>query len=231
MNSQTPQPVPLRIDFVSDIVCPWCAIGLAALELALERTAGAVQAEIHIQPFELNPQMPPEGEDITEHLQKKYGLSEAQMSENRERIRERGAELGFTFGMGARTRTYNTFDAHRLMHWAGLEGDGKQVALKHGLLGAYFTDGKNVSDHATLLEIAQSVGLPADRAEAILASDEFAADVRADEQRYQRSGINAVPAVIINQRHLISGGQPVEVFEDALRQIAQSSDAQSRVAQ
>lgn len=226
MSQPTNQPVPLRIDFVSDIVCPWCAIGLAALEQALVRTAGDVQAAIHIQPFELNPQMPAEGEDITEHLQMKYGLSESQLSENQERIRERGAELGFTFTMGARTRTWNTFDAHRLLHWAGLEGEGRQAALKHALLGAYFTDGKNVSDHATLVDIAQSVGLQAQRAQAILASDEFGADVRADEERYQRSGISAVPAVIINQRHLISGGQPVEVFENALRQIAKASRSQ-----
>ena len=225
MNTPAQQPVPLRIDFVSDIVCPWCAIGLASLEQALQRLAGDVQAEIHFQPFELNPQMTAEGEDINEHLQKKYGLSDAQMTENREHIHARGAELGFAFGKEARTRTYNTFDAHRLLHWAGMQGEGKQVALKHALLGAYFTDGRNVSDHATLLDIVRAVGLPAERAQQILASDEFAKDVRMDEARYQRSGISSVPAVIINQRHLISGGQPVEVFERALRQIAQSGDA------
>ncbi len=225
MNSPTHERVPLRIDFVSDIVCPWCAIGLAALEQALERVAGEVAAEIHLQPFELNPQMPAEGEDITEHLQKKYGLSETQLLENQERIYARGEELGFTFGKNARTRTYNTFDAHRLLHWAGIEGEGKQIELKHALLRAYFTDGRNVSDHTVLLEIVRAVGLPAERAQEILASDEFTADVRADEERYQRSGISSVPAIIINQRHLISGGQPVEVFEDALRQIAKSGDA------
>ena len=225
MNDQAHQPVPLRIDFVSDIVCPWCAIGLAALEQALGRVAGEVQAEIHFQPFELNPQMPAEGEDITEHLQRKYGLSEAQLAENQERIRERGAELGFTFTMGARRRTYNTFDAHRLLHWAGQEGEGKQAALKHALLAAYFTDGKDVSHRATLLDIAQTVGLPVERARQVLTSDEFSADVRADEARYRRNGISAVPAVIINQRHLLSGGQPVEVFERALRQAAQAGDA------
>lgn len=225
MKSSTNEPAPLRIDFVSDIVCPWCAIGLASLEQALQRVSGELRAEIHFQPFELNPQMPAEGEDISEHLQKKYGLTETQMTENQVRIRERGAELGFTFGMGARTRTYNTFDAHRLLHWAGTEGAGKQVALKYALLGAYFTDGKNVSDHATLLEIARTVGLSTERAQQILASDEFATDVRADEEGYRNKGINSVPAVIINQRHLISGGQPVEVFERALRQIAQAGDA------
>lgn len=226
MDNSTRAPVPVRIDFVSDVVCPWCAIGLAALEEALHRTAGELQAKIHFQPFELNPQMPPEGEDLTEHLQRKYGLSEAELSENRERIRARGQELGFTFTMGARTRTYNTFDAHRLLHWAGLEDEKTQAALKHALLVAYFTDGKNVSDHATLLDLAQAVGLPAERAHAILVSDEYAVDVRADEERYRRNGINAVPAVIINQRHLISGGQPVEVFERALLQIAKAGAAQ-----
>lgn len=222
MNTAIHESVPLRIDFVSDIVCPWCAIGLVALEQALQRLDGEVHAEIHFQPFELNPQMPSEGEDITEHLQKKYGLSEAQLSENQERIHARGAELGFSFGKGARTRTYNTFDAHRLWHWAGLEGEAKQVALKHALLGAYFTDGKNVSDQAVLLDIVRDVGLSPERAQQILASNEFAEDVRADEERFRSKGISSVPAVIINQRHLISGGQPVEVFEQALRQIAQS---------
>ena len=225
MDSPVHQPEVMRIDFVSDVVCPWCAVGLAALEQALERVAGEVHAEVHFQPFELNPQMPAEGEDITEHLQRKYGLSEAQLVENQERIRERGAELGFTFGMGARKRTWNTFDAHRLLHWAGLEGEGKQAALKHALFGAYFTDGKNVSDHPTLLDIALTVGLPVERAREILASDEFSTEVRADEERYWRNGISAVPAVIINRRHLISGGQPVEVFEHALRQIAQTGEA------
>ena len=210
--------VPMRIDFVSDVVCPWCAVGLAALEQALERIGDDVQAEIHFQPFELNPQMPPEGEPTAEHLRKKYGLTDAQLAENQERIRQRGAELGFTFAKGGRSRIVNTFDAHRLLHWAGIEG--RQAALKHALLRACFTDDRDVSDHDTLSTIASSVGLPEDRAREILASDTYAADVRAAEQMFQRSGINAVPAVIINQKHLISGGQPVEVFERALREVA-----------
>lgn len=215
MNTGSATPVTLRIDFVSDVVCPWCAIGLAALEQALERTRGEVQADIHFRAFELNPQLGPEGEEIAEHLQKKYGMTAEQLAENQARIRERGAELGFTFR--DRARTYNTFDAHRLLHWAGLEG--KQSALKHALLGAYFTDGQNVSDHATLVSIAGAVGLDADRALAILASDEYALEVRAEEEFFQRSGISGVPAIIIEQKHLISGGQPIEVFERALRKI------------
>jgi predicted DsbA family dithiol-disulfide isomerase len=209
---------PLRIDFVSDVVCPWCAIGLVALEQAIERVGDAVEVELHVQPFELNPQMTGEGEDIGEHLRAKYGLDDEQLAQNRERIRERGAALGFTFGEGARSRIYNTFDAHRLLHWAGSEG--RQIALKHALLRAYFTDGEDVSDHATLARIAAGAGLPAERAAAILASDEYADDVRADERMFQRAGINAVPAIIFEQRHLVSGGQPVEVFERVLRELA-----------
>jgi predicted DsbA family dithiol-disulfide isomerase len=214
----TAAPVALRIDFVSDVVCPWCAIGLASLEQALARVAGEVRAEIHFRPFELNPQMGPEGEDIAEHLQTKYGMSAEQLAQSQEAIRQRGAALGFRFDMERRKRTYNTFDAHRLLHWAALEG--KQAALKHALLRAYFSEGQNVSDLATLVRIAAGVGLPAERAQAILAGDEYADAVRIEERFFLERGIQAVPAIIIEQRHLISGGQPVEVFEQALRQIA-----------
>ena len=210
--------VPIRIDFVSDVVCPWCAVGLAALEQALERIGDEVQAEIHFQPFELNPRMPPEGEPTAEHLRKKYGLTDSQLAENQERIRQRGAELGFTFAKGGRSRIVNTFDAHRLLHWAGIEG--RQAALKHALLRACFTDDRDVSDHDTLAMIASSVGLPEEKARKILTSGSYATEVRAAEQMFQRSGINALPAVIINRKHLISGGQPVEVFERALREVA-----------
>ncbi|MEG3048670.1 MAG: DsbA family oxidoreductase [Thermomonas sp.] len=208
----------LRIDFVSDVVCPWCAIGLASLEQALQRTQGEIAADIHFQPFELNPQLPAEGEGIGEHLQRKYGMDEAQLADNQERIRARGAELGFVFDFNARSRIWNTFDAHRLLHWAGIEGG--QRALKHALLQAYFSEGRNVSDHATLVDIASAAGFDTARAAAILASSEYAEDVRAAEQFFTRNGITGVPAVIIERKHLISGGQPVEVFERALREIA-----------
>ena len=205
----------LRIDFVSDIVCPWCAIGLAALDQALTRLPANVDVEFHVRPFELNPQMAPDGEDIAEHLTHKYGLSPEQLAAARANIQARGAEVGVTFG--ERQRIWNTFDAHRLLHWAGIEGP--QFNLKLALLQAYHGDGANVSDHATLVRIAASVGLDAERAAAILASDDYADAVRAEEQFFIRSGINSVPAVIIDQKHLISGGQPVEVFERALGEI------------
>jgi predicted DsbA family dithiol-disulfide isomerase len=211
-------PASVRIDFVSDVSCPWCAIGLASLQQALAKLDGEVAAEIHFQPFELNPQMGAEGEDSTEHLVRKYGSSAEQIDANRAMIRERGAALGFTFNMDRRSRVYNTFDAHRLLHWAELEGRGRE--LKHALLRAYFSEGRDVSDHETLVDVANGVGLPAARAREILASDAYADNVRTVEGFFVQQGIRGVPAVIIDRQHLISGGQPVEVFEQALRQIA-----------
>ncbi|TAK37981.1 MAG: DsbA family oxidoreductase [Lysobacteraceae bacterium] len=216
----TDAPTSLRIDFVSDVVCPWCAVGLMSLEQALQRTRGEVEAELHFQPFELNPQMPAEGEDAAGHLQRKYGMPPEQAAANQQAIVDRGAALGFTFDMDKRSRIYNTFDAHRLLHWAEGEGEGRQRELKHALLRAYFTEGRDVSDHDVLVDIATAAGLPADRARGILASDEYAEEVRIGEQFFQSHGIRAVPAIIIDRKHLISGGQPPEVFEQALRQIA-----------
>jgi len=210
----------LKIDFVSDIACPWCAVGLGALEQALARTADAVTAEMHFQPFELNPQMGPQGQDVTEHLTEKYGSTAEQQAKIRETIRQRGAEVGFTFRREGRGRIWNTFDAHRLLHWAGLEHADKQHALKKALLEAYHGRAENVSDVEVLVRVAASVGLDAARARAILASDEYADAVRGTEQRYLQSGIHSVPAVIINEKYLISGGQPADTFEQALRKIA-----------
>ncbi len=209
---------PLKIDFVSDVSCPWCVIGLRALEQAAERLAGEVQLDLHFQPFELNPQMGPEGQDIGEHLQQKYGASDAQREATRAAIAARGAELGFTFTPGARGRIYNTFDAHRLLHWAELQG--RQPALKNALFKAYFTDGEDPSNHELLVRLAGEVGLDVAEARALLQSDRYATEVREREQFYLQQGIHSVPAVIVNDRHLIQGGQPVEVFEQALRQIA-----------
>lgn len=213
--------VPLKIDFVSDVSCPWCAIGLHALEQAAGRLAGEVALELRFQPFELNPQMGPEGQDIGEHLQEKYGATPEQSQKNREAIAERGAQLGFTFHMDKRSRIYNTFDAHRLLHWLEEEGtSAQQGALKHALFAAYFTRGENPGDHGVLLRLVREAGLDEARAGAVLASQEYADAVREREAFYQEHGIRSVPAVIVNDRHLIQGGQPVEVFEQALRQIA-----------
>ncbi len=209
----------LQIDFVSDVACPWCAVGLASFEQALKEVGGDIAVELHFQPFELNPTMGAEGADAAEYLMAKYGMGREQLIVNRERITERGAAVGFTFG--ERKRVWNTFDAHRLLHWAGVEGKaGSQHALKHALLQAYHGDGRNPGAHDVLLELAVAVGLDGTRAAAVLASAEFTDEVRDAERFWQEAGISAVPAVVINRRHLISGGQPPEVFAQALRKIA-----------
>ena len=210
----------MKIDFVSDVSCPWCAIGLASLERAIERLDPLQRPTLHFQPFELNPQMPAAGQDITEHLTQKYRTTPEQQQQAREAIRERGAGVGFEFRKEGRGRIYNTFDAHRLLHWAGtLPGEG-QHALKKAFLKAYFTDGRSPGDHEVLLDAVGSVGLDVARARQILAGDEYAAEVRERERFYTDNGIHAVPAVIIDDRHLIQGGQPPEVFEEALRRLA-----------
>lgn len=212
--------VPVKIDFVSDVACPWCAVGLKSLEAAIARVGDGLEVELRFQPFELNPQMPAEGEDAVEHLTRKYGITAEQAERNGEAIRARGAELGFEFRMDRRRHVYNTFDAHRLLHWAESQGEGRQLALKHALLRAYFTDGQDVSSAEVLARLAVEAGLDGDRARGILASDEYAQDVRAQEEFYTSQGIAAVPSVIFNDRHLVQGGQPVELFEQALRQLA-----------
>jgi predicted DsbA family dithiol-disulfide isomerase len=216
----------MRIDFVSDVACPWCAIGLSALERALERIGGDVGAvELHMQPFELNPTMPAGGVDATEYMTAKYGLSAEQLGINRARIVERGAAEGFAFG--ARTHIWNTFDAHRLLFFAGAEGPpGSQRALKRVLLAAYHGAGRNPGAHDVLLEAAAQVGLPVERAREVLERGEFAEHVRQAERFWQEAGIQSVPAVIVDRRHLISGGQPSAVFEQALRQIAAETEKQ-----
>jgi predicted DsbA family dithiol-disulfide isomerase len=211
----------LKIDFVSDVSCPWCAIGLKSLEQALERVGDDATAEIRFQPFELNPHMPPEGQEIGVHIAQKYGSTPEQMQRSREAIRARGAELGFTFDMDKRARIYNTFDAHRLLHWAGLEG--REHALKWALFEAYFTHGRNPSDREVLIDVATQAGLDPMHARETLESGRYTDEVREREQFYGERGIQAVPSVIVNDKYLIQGGQPVEVFEQALRGLAAES--------
>ena len=203
-------PTVLKIDFVSDVSCPWCVIGLRALDQALVKVRADITAEIHFQPFELNPQMGAAGQEITEHITRKYGISPEQADANRENIRARGAELGFTFAKasdagGGRSRIYNTFDAHRLLHWAETVGLAKQKALKEALFATYFTDGQSPASHDVLVAAASTAGLNKAKARAVLSSDRYAAEVRQQEQFYKSLGINSVPAVIINDKHLISG--------------------------
>ena len=208
----------LKIDIVSDVSCPWCIIGYQALNQALTNLQDSLQADISWKPFELNPQMPKEGQEINEHLTQKYGINQQQAEQNRTAIKERGLSVGYVFGNRGGGRIYNTFDAHRLLHWA--EEFGKQTELKLALFDLYFQQSGNPSDHQQLLLVVEKVGLDIEGAKGILESDKFETEVRTRQQHYQSAGVTAVPAVIVNNKHLISGGQPVEVFEQALKQIA-----------
>jgi predicted DsbA family dithiol-disulfide isomerase len=211
----------IKIDFVSDIACPWCAVGLASLEQAIARVRDQVSVDLHFQPFELNPDMGADGEDIVEHLCRKYQITPEQVDQNQQHLHERGASVGFAFNLAGRGRIYNTFDAHRLLHWAGASDDAQaQHRLKRALLSAYLTEGLNPSDAEVLLQAVREAGLDVARAADILRGDDYADAVREREQFYLSQGIHSVPSVIINERYLVQGGQPVETFENALRQIA-----------
>ena len=208
----------LQIDFVSDVACPWCAVGLHSLEEALRRTAGAVEADIKFQPFELNPGMPAAGENLDQHIGRKYGTTPQQMAASREPLRARAASLGFAFNSSDTSRIYNTFDAHRLLHWA--ETLGRHRELKRALLKANFTDDANVSDTEVLVGVAAGAGLDPSQAREVLTAGRYASEVREAEQLWQSRGIRSVPGIVINGKWLISGGQPPEYFEQALRGIA-----------
>ena len=210
--------ITLKLDIVSDISCPWCIIGYKALQQALNTLAPDIIADISWQPFELNPAMPAAGQDLVEHLTEKYGINTAQIEQNRTMIRERGLELGYEFSNSAGGRIYNTFDAHRLLHWA--KQFDRQSQLKLALFDLYFKQSGDPSDHQQLLKVVKSVGLDTQAAQQVLDSTEYQQEVRERQSFYQSQGISSVPAVIINDKHLISGGQPAEAFEQALREIA-----------
>jgi predicted DsbA family dithiol-disulfide isomerase len=212
------EPPRLAIAFVSDVACPWCAIGLASLDRALAQLHGEVEAQVVPEPFELNPDMGPEGTEVVPYLARKYGRTPEQIAQTQAMIRERGAQVGFEFG--ARKQVWNTFDAHRMLHWAQLEG--RAVELKRALLHAYHGEGRNPGAHDVLVELAGAVGLDKARAQSILETDEFASEVREREDHWRRMGVNGVPFIVVNGKYAIEGAQPPEVFEEALRKIAAS---------
>lgn len=208
----------MRIDFVSDIACPWCAIGLNSLERALEKLGDEVNATLVFHPFELNPTMGPQGARLADYLRDKYGMSAAQFAQSQQELTTRGASVGFAFG--EREWIWNTFDAHRMLYLAGQQDGTVQRRLKHAMLATYHGQGKNPGESATLLALAESAGVERVAAQHLIASDQYAEEVRAEEEQWQQAGIRSVPSIIINQRHLITGGQTPAVFERVLRDIA-----------
>jgi len=208
---------PLKIDIVSDVSCPWCIIGYQSISSALKQLTPEIAANISWHPFELNPAMPAEGEDMGEHLHKKYGSSKADFEQTRKMITARGEALGFQFNFKEDGRIFNTFNAHRLLYWA--RQLNKQTELKLALFRLYFTEGGNPSNIEQLLQVVAKVGLPAEEARVILQSDQFTREVRAEQAKYQGMGISSVPTFIINDKFKVTGGQAVEKFVEILHEI------------
>lgn len=212
----------IKIDFVSDIACPWCAVGLGNLNQAIATLSDKADFEVHFRPFELNPNMPKGGQDTIEHLTEKYGLTAEQVKDNQAQIRAKALEAGFEFHPEGRKRVYNTFDAHRLLYWAGKEYDlKKQAALKTELLNTYFCLAVSLDDQQNLLDAVMRAGLDHQRAQIILDGDEFANEVRVEEATYVNAGIHSVPSIILNEQYLLQGAQPAESFANALEQLIQ----------
>lgn len=209
----------IRIEIISDISCPWCVIGYRSLQAAIRELSLEGAYQLTWRPFELNPNMPPEGQDRAEHIQQKYGLTPTQSRANRQHLIDRGEAVGYRFHFSEHGRIYNTFDAHRLIHWAAEHK--LQTQLKLALFDLYFQADGNPSDHTALLRCASEVGLPLDDAKSVLASQQYASDVRADQAKTQQQGISAVPAFIFADQYLISGGQPKETFVQILQTVQQ----------
>lgn len=210
----------ISIDFVSDVACPWCALGLAGLLAAVARVKDVAEVELRMQPFELNPDMPPGGENTVERLMQKYGRDREQVRATRRMIAERAAAAGVPMRMSDEDRSYNTFDAHRLVAWAAQQGQDRQIALARRLFETYHFENRDTADHAVLVQAAAAAGLDADAASRVLASDQYAQAVRAEQAKWRQLGIGSVPSIILNDEYLVSGAQPVEVFEQSLRQLA-----------
>lgn len=207
----------MTIEIVSDVMCPWCVIGYKNLEQALDSLKDEIEADISWHAFELNPDMPIQGQNLREHLMEKYGITPEQSDENRKRISDMGEMSGFTFNFADDGIMINSFDCHRLLTWAKQEG--KQTDLKLALFQAHFADNKRLNDNQQLLAVVSSVGLDTSRAQAILATDEFAQQVRDEQKHMHQMGISSVPTFIVNQKYAINGGQPADVFKQALQQI------------
>ena len=214
----------IKLDYVSDVACPWCAVGLGNLNQAMAELSDKVNFEVHFRPFELNPSMPVGGQDAIEHLTEKYGLTADQVKANQANIRAKALEAGFAFHPEGRKRVYNTFDCHRLLYWAAKEYDlQKQASLKMELLNTYFCLAVNLDDQENLLDAVMRAGLDKDRAHEILKSKEFSNEVREEESTYTGVGINSVPAIILDNQYLLQGAQPPQSFVNAFEQLIQKS--------
>ena len=217
------QTTPLRIDIVSDVVCPWCIIGFKQLQRALAELGDEVEVDLHWHPFELNPQMPPEGQELREHLAQKYGTSAAQSLAARARLTQIAESLGVEFRFYEGMRIHNTFRAHQLLHWAAEQG--KQTQLELALFESYFSREENVNDPNVLTGAAGRAGLDEEEAAALLRDGRYADTVREEQRFWLSKGIQAVPSFILDQRYLVSGAQDPAVFVAALHKLLEENAA------
>ena len=214
----------IKIDYVSDVACPWCAVGLGNLNQAIAKFRDQANFEVRFHPFELNPNMPLGGQDAIEHLTEKYGLTAEEVKANQANIRTKALEAGFEFHPEGRKRVYNTFDAHRLLYWAGQEfGLERQAILKKELLNTYFCLAVNLDDQENLIDAVIRSGLDSARAQDVLKNNEFSREVREEESTYTNAGINSVPSIILNDQYLLQGAQPTESFVQTFEQLIQKS--------
>lgn len=207
----------IKIDIVSDVVCPWCTIGYKRLDKAISEMGIQDQVEIEWQPFELNPHMPKEGQNVQEHITEKYGSSLEEQKRSQEYMAEAGAELGFTFDYFDEMRMANTFEAHILLEYA--KAFGKQTELKMRLTTAFFSERKDVSDRAILKQALLDVGLNAEEALANLDNDESRYEIRSKEDYWKNLGVNSVPTIVFNRKSAVTGAQPVDVFKRILTEV------------
>jgi len=207
----------LKIDIVSDVVCPWCIVGYKQLAIALEKCGQ--KAQIHWHPFELNPAMPASGQLLSEHIMQKYGSTEAESVENRLQLTQLGESLGFSFSYTEQSRMVNTFKAHQLLHWAGLQGAEWEHALKLALFSAYFTDQQDISRDEILMASAVVAELDPSEAQQVLQDGRFETEVRKREQLWSSRGISGVPAMVFSDKYLTTGAQGIENYISVIKQV------------
>ncbi len=207
----------IKIDIVSDVVCPWCIVGYKQLEQALEQSN--ITADIHWQPFELNPTMPAEGQNLQEHIAEKYGSTKEQSAENRQRLTSLGESFGFEFNFTDDSRMVNTFKAHQLLHWAGLQSSQHEHKLKLAMFKAYFTEKQHISDDEVLVGIVSSAGFDKDEALKVLQEQTYASEVRSRQQHWTNNGITGVPAMVFRDKYLVTGAQGVDNYVAVVKQV------------
>lgn len=205
----------IRVDIVSDVVCPWCIVGWRQLQLAVEKSG--IEIDVQWHPFELNPQMSDEGQNLQDHICEKYGITVELSNANREKLTQLGNELGFTFKFDEKSRMVNTYKAHQLLHWAAKNGHGH--ALKMALFSAYFTNQQDVNDPTVLMSIVESLDLDTESARQVLDDGIYQQAVRSEQQVWTSRGITGVPAMVFNNQYLVSGAQGVDSYTEILEKI------------